>query len=230
MEINAESLEAPKERLIAVDVTAQIGDRLDSEEEFEARDAARSQVVEEEKLSEIQERILAAIMAGDPEYLNATLTMRNPEHPDCAGSTFLKPISVSELVRQDWQPYEHPAVLKGCVAFKAPLAGTYGIVDLGDFHSSTKVKLVDPKGTAGTYGGGLLAEIPLASDKLPKVDFSVIILGPDDGKEVFFTVHPGEPMRPSSVDKEKWKGEEVSVHQAIERGFRYGKVKRLPAS
>lgn len=174
--------------------------------------------------TEHQKRIGLAFARSDEKYIAETLKSRTAG-PDSSGSTFDETQTVQSLIEANWEPYEHPAVLKGCTAFKAPIPGMLGVVDLAQFPSMTMVKLVDPKGTAGTYGGGLMAELPLKLEDQLIVDFSVIILGPEDGKEVVYTFHPGDPIRPTMVDKAKWKNETVNIVQALERGFRYGKVR-----
>jgi hypothetical protein len=64
------------------------------------------------------------------------------------------------------------------------------------------------------------------------VDFSIIILGPDEDSErnpipdteSVWTFHPGPPVRPSMVDAKELLGQTVSASEAIEKGFDLAKV------
>lgn len=241
MEINAENLEA-KEKLVAVDVTAQVGDRLMSEEEFAKRDAERgvdaagepvAAPVEEKVLTATQALIKAAI-ERDLGYFEKTMNQRDPEHEGRTGSTFERRMTAKDLIEAEWERFIHPDILSFATAFKARIPGTVGVVDLASLPSGTDVRLVDPKDTSGSPGGGLTAEVYLTPEQKQdlKADFSVLILGPvseTDPTLTFWTVFPGMPI-PAPRENPKYKNQIMGSERAIELWYRWAKVVETPFS
>ena len=84
---------------------------------------------------------------------------------------------------------------------------------------STTVVLADPKHTGNVEATvpGLLGE---------EVDFAVIILGPDGGREVAYTFHPGAPIAPSRVPAADMDGRHVSAADALAMGLMWAKLVR----
>lgn len=91
-----------------------------------------------------------------------------------------------------WFEYpECPALLPGCKAFKAAIPGTIDLRKVSDLADDTPVRWVDAghgyqyptvAGTEGEY-----------------VDYTTLIVGPEAGREVVYTFHPGAPIRPSQI-------------------------------
>ncbi len=123
-----------------------------------------------------------------------------------------------ELLAGHWTEYAHPAIMAGCRAFKAPIPGRFGIVELSTLSSETIVTLDDRKNTGkvSCVVKGIRGEM---------VDFTVIILGMEDGVEVVYTFHPGDPINPSQVLCESgMHGKEVSVVEALAMGLSTVKI------
>lgn len=164
-------------------------------------------------------RISAAIAATRivaPGYFEKCLAQR------CSGAGSSYPLTVEELEKAlltaPWEPYAHPDVMQGCSAFRAPLAGTFGLVDLRSVPAETPVTLADPKGTG-------FVECEVEGAKLAPVDFTVIILGQEKDQEVVFTFHPGDPVRPSRLPSEGRSGQATTAGAALALGFVWGKLK-----
>jgi hypothetical protein len=169
----------------------------------------------------MNERVQLAIsrtIAEIPGYFEKTLESRQPS--SAIGSRFLEPISREDLEAADWWEVLEPLfpLLEGCTAFKAWIPGELGIVELEHLPSDFAVGLQDPKGT-----GFVSAVVGLPERNMPRVDFTVLILGFEKGSEVVFTFHPGLPIRPSSVSSDR-AGEIISAGEALRLGLSYAKI------
>ncbi len=156
-----------------------------------------------------------------PGYFEKTLAQRAELSGQAAGSLY-EGISTEELEHKllsaEWESYSHEAVTPGCSAFKAPLPGRLGVVDLHGLPLDSVVTLDDRKNTAKVSAvvSGVRGEI---------VDFTVLILGLEQGEEVIFTLHPGDPVRPSQVQATPGlHGKTVSVREALDMGLTTAKV------
>lgn len=174
-------------------------------------------------MTEIGTRIAQAVEAIknlDSAYWQQTLTQRLPGG---AGSQVLgvsDAVSLEEaLLAANWESYSHEAVQEGCHAFATrDLAGRLGIVELASLSTDTVVTLDDRKNTGKVSATvkGVLG---------PVVDFTVIILGIENGVEVVFTFHPGAPVSPSQVQCELgMHGKQVSVAETIGMGLAMAKI------
>lgn len=91
-----------------------------------------------------------------------------------------------------WQEYpECPNLMPGCRAYRAAIPGTIDLRQVSDLADDTPVRWVDPghgyqyptvEGVEGEY-----------------TDTTTLIVGPEAGKEVVYTFHPGLPIKPSQV-------------------------------
>lgn len=156
-----------------------------------------------------------------PGYFEKTVAQRAGLEEIAAGS-IIESVTASELeqmlLHADWEEYSHDAVMSGCVAFKAPIAGRLGVVDLSKLSDDTVVTLDDRKDTGNV---SCVVEGALG----PKVDFTVIILGEEQGQEVIFTFHPGDPVRPSQIEtKSGMNGRQVTVKEARSMGLETAKI------
>jgi hypothetical protein len=139
-------------------------------------------------------RVVAAIKATMEflaTYWETTLRRRLFGHEEQQGSYWVAAdmFEINQaLLRACWWPHRHPHVLPGCVAFKAdiPLIGRRGVINLRQVPADTEVKLVDPKNTGEAF-------LEIEGFVGNEAKHSVIILGLEDGQEVVFTVHPGDP-------------------------------------
>lgn len=160
-----------------------------------------------------------ARLAG--EYWAKTLAQRAGANPLAAGSIYdgATAEDVERMVRSAaWEPYSHPAVMADCTAFRAQLPGRMGIVELSKLDPATPVVLDDRKGT-----GAVSATVKGVRGEV--TDFSVLILGKEQGEEVIFTFHPGDPVRPSQVKTEPGlHGKQVTVEEAMKLGLLTAKI------
>ena len=118
------------------------------------------------------------------------------------------------LENANWEAYDHPAIGEGCKGYKSELPGEVGLIELDNLNDDDEVELVDPKGT------GSLSAVVKRDDYVP-VGFSVMIVGEHEGNSVVFTFHPGDPVRPSTVEG---KPRTISVREARKLGFDLAKI------
>lgn len=178
------------------------------------------------------ERVREAIGNTDPKYWNELLAMRAGESDKAQGS-IVENLSPKELAATlmyvDWVPYTHPAIRPGASAFTTNLCGRLGLVTLSTLSEDTPVYLEDTKET-GFYSATVIG---VPGDL---VDFTVMIIGPDEEQpkgrrrpiESVWTFHPGEPVRPSTLQISAFalKNESISIGLAQWLGFDLAKVRR----
>jgi len=151
-----------------------------------------------------------------PDYFEKCLVQRT-SGAGSGYSNFTPEALEAALLGATWETFNHPDVMEGCHAFKAPLPGTFGLVDLSTLPVDNLVFLADPKGTG-------FVEAEVEGSKGGQVAFTVIILGTEQGEEIVFTFHPGDPIKPSRLAKEGlW--DKITVGQARELGFKWAKVR-----
>lgn len=180
---------------------------------------------------EIYKRIQAAIANTKrvvPGYFESTVAQRSSK-TGCGSvvTTYHgKPVSdgIGHLVFFDaqagWEEYpECPALMPGCSAFiNREIGGELGVVSLAELAPETEVVLDDRKGT-----GNVSATVKGVRGK--HVDFVVAILGDEQGSEVLFTFHPGDPVNPSKVKTEPgMHGKVITVAEALRMGLETAKI------
>lgn len=156
-----------------------------------------------------------------PGYFEKTLSQR-AELSGCAAGSIYEGIDEKQLeqmlLNAKWEEYSHEAVMSGCQAFKALMPGRLGIVDLRSLPVGTVVSLDDRKNT------GKVSAI-VQGVRGPEVDFTVIILGPEQDEEVVYTFHPGDPVRPSQVQATPGlHGRQVAIEEALGMGLSMAKI------
>jgi len=107
--------------------------------------------------------------------------------------------------------------MQGCSAFVANISGRLGIVELRSLHSDSIVTLDDRKNT-----GKVEAVVQGVRGKIK--DYTVLILGPEQGEEIVYTFHPGDPVRPSQIPAEGMHGRQVTVSEALDMGLEIAKI------
>jgi hypothetical protein len=83
-----------------------------------------------------------------------------------------------------------------------------------------RVVLADPKRTRTVEA----TVAPPAGWTAPAADFTVLIVGDDQGHRVVFTFHPGEPRAPSTMLDIGLAGRVVTPAEALDLGFTHAKV------
>ncbi len=172
-------------------------------------------------------RIMSAVATTRrivPGYLEKSLAQRAGLSSNAAGSVY-EGVDALQLERMllasEWEPYSHPAIMPGCSAFKASIAGRLGVASLESLSPDAIVTLDDRKSTGqvSAVASGVRGEVS---------PFTVLILGPEvvDGEthEIVFTFHPGDPVRPSQVPAQGMHGRTVTVKEAIQMGLEIVKI------
>lgn len=120
---------------------------------------------------------------------------------------------------EGWEEYPScPNLMSGCTAFiNKDIGGELGIVPLSSLPPDAKVVLDDSKGTG-------FVSATVKGQRGHHVDFVVAILGQEQGKEVLFTFHPGNPCVPSSVKAEGLHGKTVTAREAMDLGLETAKI------
>lgn len=169
-------------------------------------------------MSDVMSTVRAAFAASDPSYLERCLAQRLPGAAG-AGSRFLSTLTLDDLQSAPWEEYAHPAISGGAKGFRAPIRGRLGIVRLADLDPQATVTLDDRKSTGWV-------EPTIEGVLGPEQDFTVLIIGPHEGKEVVFTFFPGEPINPSRVQAEgaTAHGTKVTVEEALKLGLEWAKI------
>lgn len=119
-----------------------------------------------------------------------------------------------------WKKAEHPDVMPGCQAYvtKDIKGGHLGLLKIADLPDNVIITASDPKGTGKV-------SMTVSGEKGPEVEDTWLIVGKEDGVDVVFTFHPGEPVRPSVVEvKDCPDGTKLTKEQALNLGFDLAKI------
>jgi len=126
------------------------------------------------------------------------------------------------LVGAAYKVKSHPEIHEPCVGFVTYSihGGEYGMVKIVDQPDNAKFVIVDDKKT-----GKVSLLLVGAAGRIPTRE-TWVILGPaNNGDEVFYTFHPGEPIPPATTSTEELEvGTVLSKSEALEKGFNLAKV------
>ena len=154
-----------------------------------------------------------------PEYWDNTLKQRLKGG---AGSRFTQFENIrtleEALLKAEWVETTHPDVDPTLKLFKTKLQGHFGLVKVKTLPIGTRLTCDDRKGTGqiSLTIKGVLG--PVCSE-------TYLIVGPEQGTEVVYTVHPGEPIKPSTISSSTLvHGQEIDRDEAISLGFIWAKV------
>lgn len=182
-------------------------------------------------------RVRAALAASRdlaPDYLARLAASRAGADPRAAGSVYDGRTDAEVLALWHgaaWAPYAHPAVMLGCVAFRALIpGGRIGLAEIDALPRDAALVLSDPKGTG-------YVEAHVAGVRGEPCETTVAILGDDDDsavpagrREVVYTIHPGDPIAPSRVAAVApyGHGTRVGPDAAFALGLRLAKIVAAP--
>ena len=173
------------------------------------------------KNAERIENAIANIKQLLPEYWKSTVESRTPGKS--VGSVFefsnVEKVLFEDRIN-DWEVYEDcPNLIPGCTAYVLrDVSGHLGVVNLSELDGDLELDVIDNKKTGKAK---LLAHVGIG----PDTDFATLILGEEQGKEVVFTFHPGQPVRPSEIPIEELKGRnKITVREAMALGFETANV------
>lgn len=129
--------------------------------------------------------------------------------------------AMEQAIRQaNWEETTHPDVAPDCKAYKTTdiKSGRFGLVRIADLSDDTVIVASDPKATGrvAMTVNGLRGE---------EVEETWLIIGNEDGHQVVFTFHPGEPVRPSMLTVSDCSdGKKLSKAEATRLGFDLAKI------
>ncbi len=183
------------------------------------------------KSSKLSTEFVVSVLVSmkDQDYLLKTLEGRIPG-PESHGSTFSGDFETSQEVLEVlllawWEAYDHPEIRFPCRGFiTKDLKGILGVGSIWDLPDQV-FRVEDPKGT-----GKLTPVTLMEGTKIHKVDFTVLVIGPmesDPSSPEVWTVHPGNPIRPSSLTYAQGgnPGDLISRHRLLELGMTHVKLR-----
>lgn len=124
------------------------------------------------------------------------------------------------LRNANWTVAEHPDVMQGCTAYttKDIKGGHFGLLKIAELPDDATITASDPKGTGKV-------SMVVSGEKGPEVEDTWLIVGDEEGHDVVFTFHPGEPVRPSLVEvKDCPDGKKLTKEEALALGFDLAKI------
>lgn len=137
----------------------------------------------------------------------------------------------AELMSADWSPWiDNEGVLSPCCKafFTEDISGYHGMLDINQFPDDALCYFNDFKKT------GFLS-LCMKTDKRERVNFTILIIGPEEGiGDCMYTFHPGNPVPASTFksgelneegQKKAYKdGDTITVKEAKELGFKHVKA------
>lgn len=152
------------------------------------------------------------------KYWEATLKQRLETG---AGSCYPQFFSIRELeeavLQAEWIETTHKLVNSPCRVYKANLRGLYGMKKISEIPDDCVLMLDDRKNT-GSFS--LITKFC----KGDYVEETYLITGIENGKEVIYTFHPGEPIELKNIKCGIHNnGSIISKNEAIFLGFEYVK-------
>ena len=179
----------------------------------------------------ITERVRDAIQRTkdlEPEYFNNTLAQRSGLNVKGRRGSFypLEPAEIEKAIMEaSWYKYDHTEISKGCRGAFARIPGNLGVVELALLAPETMLVAIAAHDREPGYCDLLLE----GTTPLQSVTHTTLILGldPTHDRELMFTFHPGDPIKPSdivSVKNEVKPGQVLTLKEAQALGFNYTKV------
>lgn len=110
--------------------------------------------------------------------------------------------------------------MPGCTAFvtKDIKGGRFGLAKITELPDDALIIASDPKNTGKV-------SMTVSGIRGQSVEATWLIIGKEDGRDVVFTFHPGEPIRPSLVSvSDCQNGKKFSKGAALELGFDLAKI------
>lgn len=163
-----------------------------------------------------------------PDYFVKTLTQRLSSGLGSITEADTVEEMEGDLMDADWDPWEdkYNVLAPGCKAFITyDIPGKYGMINLDERDPNEECFFVDPKNT------GMLS-LAIATDDRTDVDYTILIIGPEEGKEIMYTFHPGAPIPPSTFKAGTAEsggsgyeaGDKLTVADAMKLGFKRAKA------
>lgn len=118
----------------------------------------------------------------------------------------------------DWEPYEHRDIQAPAKGYRTHRAGRQLVISLTELAPDAVITF-DPDDAKSRRTGVVMGNVVGVTG--PEVDFVVALVGPDEGVDVLWTIHAGDPVRPSVVPAVDWAGKRVTVAEAAALGVKY---------
>ena len=154
------------------------------------------------KNTEIVVKALNAIEKQDPDYAAKMFAQRLPE----SGMGSIYPFMDSReeleaaLREASYESAEHPAIAPGCKAYVTnDIIGAYGMVQIANQPDDAVFVIADPKNT----GKVSLMIWGWAEGNRLLTNETWVIVGPNNGEDVIYTFHPGEPVPRATTSTEE---------------------------
>jgi len=159
------------------------------------------------------------IQAMMPEYWGKTCQQRLAGGAGSCYDSFTTAEEIEQaLLSANWEKTTHSAVSAECKVFKTQLAGRFGLVRIADVADDAVFTADDRKATGRI-------SLTIAGQKGKVVEETYLIVGQEQGQEVCFTFHPGQPILPSKVSTDEFPhGSTVTKEQAMSLGFEWAKL------
>lgn len=128
---------------------------------------------------------------------------------------------LEKLRAAQWEDFEHPAIAAPAQGFiTRDITGVVGLVSLAELDPETPVRLCDGHAT------GYMSAVVVGGTP-EEVDFVVLLVGPNESpaaEPIVWTFHPGNPVRPSSLELDAASDREITAAEAIKLGFDLAKI------
>lgn len=152
-----------------------------------------------------------------PEYWNNTVAQRSATNG--AGSVYnASPEEIEKAIyNADWKETSHPSVMEGCRVFKANigLKGYFGLIEV----QKNQTYITDDRKGTGKIS------LTIKGQRGKQTNETYLIIGEEQGIQVVFTFHPGEPIQPSKVETKNFPhGSTMDGKTALELGFKWAKI------
>jgi len=156
-----------------------------------------------------------------PEYWEKTLFQRIWNGTGSIFSAIYNIVDMEQaLINANWKRAENPNVAPGCTAYvtKDIPGGQYGMVPVADQPDDTIFVIEDQKNT------GKVSLVMQGAGRIHATE-TWLIIGEEQGKNVVFTFHPGEPVpRATTSTEELPVGTVLTKAEALAKGFNLAKV------
>lgn len=166
-------------------------------------------------------KAIVALKQNVPDYYQTTLGMRLADGTGSVTDYTTFNDLDDRLMSAHWEPYESENIGEECWCAKTyDIPGHLGVVSLDSLDPRTPVVLDNSK------GNGYLSAV-VKSDHRAPVDYSVMVIGKNNGEDVMYTFYPGDPMESSTFKEgtdELYAGDVISAQDAIEHGFTFAKI------
>ena len=121
-------------------------------------------------------------------------------------------------LKQDWRPYEHAAIQAPARGFACTRQGFQLVMPTGDLQPEDVITF-DAMDDKSIKTGVVMGNVRGYTG--PVVEHVVALVGPSEGGEVLWTLHAGDPIRPSTLPVKEWASRSITAAEAVQMGVEY---------